>query len=503
MEGELQRLRQENQALLQALEEARQQLEGVIDFPHYNILPVLSFSVEGTLIYANPAKQQLLPSIQVLSDILPEITPEECGRIIAGNETRQAAFVDQQRHYQLLLRGVQKLNRVLAYGFDDTALVDLNELLRQKVIQANQANEAKDQFLAAMSHELRTPLSSIIGNGELLLEHCSGGEGRELVDSVLLAGRNQLALVNDILYMSKIQSGKFTVEESPYDFAEMLAEVTSMSSDLARTAGLELVVDIRNQEQRLLLGDRQRLVQVLINLLGNAIKFTPEGRVTLTTEVLGERLYLTVQDTGIGMDVAFIKRLFSRFEQADGSIARKFGGAGLGLYISLSIAEMMGGTIDVTSELGEGSTFELILPYRPTQLRLKRDQGAEAGQTAQLHGRVLVVEDTPAMQLLISRILTKVGVEVVVAGNGIEGVEALAANRFDLVLMDMQMPEMDGIEATRQIRARGDLTPIYALTANVMPQHRDAFLTAGCNGFLSKPIDRSQLLETLQDHLPS
>ncbi len=324
--------------------------------------------------------------------------------------------------------------------------------------QARVVGKAKDDFLASMSHELRTPLTAIIGNSEFLAEQERDPERRDIISSIELAGRSQLALVNDILDMSKIESGKFSVEEIPYNLAQLLKDLEYMLSTRAKDAGLQLLTRQSKPEQHLLVGDAQRIGQILINLIGNAIKFTEFGTVSLTTRVAGQHIIFQVKDSGIGMSPETIRRLFQRFEQADGTISRRFGGSGLGLFISWNLAEMMGGTIQVSSREGVGSTFELLLPYRPSTTAVDggEQQGAVVADDSsasgsilneQLQGHVLVAEDTPELQLLERRILESFGLTVTTANNGQEALEQVVEHHFDLILMDMQMPVMDGVNA--------------------------------------------------------
>ena len=231
-------------------------------------------------------------------------------------------------------------------------LRDLSLLL--SIENAKQTNRAKDEFLASMSHELRTPLTSIIGNSEYLSEKIFVPELKEIVRDIEMAGRGQLALVNDILDMSKIESGKFTIDETPYNLDRLLDSIERMVTIRVQDAGLKLVLEQKNQEKFQLVGDSQRIAQILINLLGNAIKFTKQGQITLTTWVEDQQLNFQVKDTGIGMSSEEQEHLFKRFEQADSSISKRFGGSGLGLYISMNLAKLMGGDMNASSQSGQG-----------------------------------------------------------------------------------------------------------------------------------------------------
>ncbi len=388
--------------------------------------------------------------------------------------------------------------------FNGAVLVlrDLRKLIEAEATE--RAGKAKDDFLASMSHELRTPLTAIIGNSDLLLDREEDEEKRLLLDSIYTASRNQLALINDILDMSKIESGKFTIDEVDFDLSELLHNIQNMLMARASDDGLSLEFIQETPHPYLLIGDPQRIGQILINLIGNALKFTVKGGVTVTSRVDQGYLLFRVEDTGIGMDAETVGRLFQRFEQADSSTSRRFGGSGLGLFISRNLAELMQGSIVAESEAGTGSVFTLSLPYRSSKTPVDGASDGSRDLSAirqKFEGSVLVAEDTPELQLLERRTLELLGVQVTVANNGAEAVELAASHPFDLILMDMQMPVLDGIDATRQLRAQGVTTPVVALTANVMQKHRDAFYDAGCNGYLEKPFDKQALVKQLCNYL--
>ncbi|MBT7308130.1 MAG: response regulator, partial [Gammaproteobacteria bacterium] len=356
-------------------------------------------------------------------------------------------------------------------------------------------------------HELRTPLTTIIGNCELLADQTHNSENRQLIHSIEVAGRSQLTLVNNILDLSKIESGKFTIEALPYNLMKLLNEVEQIFTTQVKDAGIDLRIKLQSPLPFQLLGDDQRIRQILTNLIGNAIKFTQQGSVSVTIQREESLLCFRIQDSGVGIAAEDLKRLFDRFEQANSSISRRFGGSGLGLHISAQLAKQMGGSIAVESTLGEGSTFLLNLPYQESNLPTpaRETSATHTRATAlneQLRGTVLVAEDTPELQLLERRILESIGVRVTIADNGKEALALATTEPFDLILMDMQMPVMDGIEATKKLRAIHNTTPIVALTANVMQKHRDAFFQAGGDDFLSKPINRTELKSILTRYLP-
>jgi len=381
------------------------------------------------------------------------------------------------------------------------------DITAQKEVERLQfeTSKAKDEFLASMSHELRTPLTAIIGHSELLVEQEPDREKRRSLQTIEHAGRIQLALVNDILDISKLESGKFTVDEAPYNVSTLIHNIEQMFSIQAHDKGLFLKVVQQIPESHLLLGDKHRVQQILINLISNAIKFTEQGGVTLSIWHVDGQIHFKVKDSGIGIPSETVEQVFKRFEQADSSISRRFGGSGLGLYISINLAKLMGGDIRVESIEGEGSQFQLNLPYKvstlPAEAHANQYDNEGRSPVESLHGNLLVAEDTLELQILERRMLESMGFTVAIAENGLKAVELASTQPFDAVLMDMQMPVMDGIEATQNIRQQHPELPIIAVTANVMQKHRDAFHAAGCSGFISKPIDRNVLRETLTEML--
>ncbi len=372
-------------------------------------------------------------------------------------------------------------------------------------------HESKDEFLATMSHELRTPLATIIGNLEHLLrsQWVRGVEAEkgglvEVLESSHRAATRQLYLVNDLLDMSKIGSGKFSVVMHPYDFAELVREVAEIFQLRAEKQGIALSLEGALPATHLM-GDATRISQILINLLSNALKFTSEGAVTLRIGIRDEQIEIQVEDSGIGISAEDQQRMFGRFEQAekkfDPALVRS-SGSGLGLYISQQLAKRMGGGLSVESRLGVGSIFTLTLPYQPTEeavglgdIQPQVDQQPAIRNYA---GAVLIAEDDYELQLVERRILEETGLTVSIAANGREAVTLATRNRYDLILMDLNMPEMDGISATRSLRAQGIEIPIVALTANVLDQHREQFAAVGGVDFLTKPIEQPRLHAILQ-----
>jgi len=403
-------------------------------------------------------------------------------------------------------------------------LARLNTQLEASVKQANvmtceaqAASEIKSQFLANMSHEIRTPMNAIIGFTEVLVEEDLTDEQKEFVAIVMDAGRTLLTLINDILDFSKIEAGKLDIESVHCSPTKLLTTVESLMRPLAAKKGLELEV-IRSGEFPLQIRtDPGRIHQCLINLVGNAIKFTEEGYVHINVSLEetdnGPHLHLSVEDTGIGIPPDRQAVIFEAFCQADNSTTRKFHGTGLGLAITKQLARLLGGDLTVRSEVGKGSVFLLIIPVGMDSadgVFSHSDNGAEGSSAEQdqsnqfdLSGHILVAEDCQTNQALMKLLLERMGFEVTIAQDGNDAVQKALAQQFDLIFMDMQMPEMNGYDAVTTLRKEAYEKPIIALTANAMKGDENKCIDAGCNDYLSKPIDRKKLLKIIHEYLPS
>jgi signal transduction histidine kinase/CheY-like chemotaxis protein len=404
----------------------------------------------------------------------------------------------------------------------------IERIVEQRTVELVKANRAKDDFLANMSHEIRTPMTAIIGFAETLLDDEVDERQRvSAIETIRRNGEHLLRIINDILDLSKIEAGKFDIERLRCSTVAIVEEVLSLISARARSKGLAFEVRYQTEIPETIETDPTRLRQILINLIGNAIKFTESGSVRLNIRYLPanqppvERGWLgyDIIDSGVGMSPEQASQIFKPFTQADETMSRRYGGTGLGLTISRYLARMLGGDITFTSEPGRGSAFSAMIAtgdltgvsmIQPLHVlnEPRNDPSGQSQATASssLSCRILLVEDGPDNQRLISFLLKKAGAEVQIAENGREAVERLMAADLppvDLVLMDMQMPVMDGYQATRALRESGFTKPIIALTAHAMSTDRDKCLAAGCDDYISKPIDRARLYRVIKEQFAS
>jgi two-component system, sensor histidine kinase and response regulator len=382
--------------------------------------------------------------------------------------------------------------------------------LEKSKLQSEKSSQIKSSFLSNMSHEIRTPMNAIIGYAHLLEQKITDPEQKEYIDRINDASKHLLGIINDILDLSKIEAGKMILEERPFKLDKLISEVRSIVIEMVKVK--KLYIDIEKIDcPEVIIGDSNRIRQILINLLSNAVKFTDTGGISLVLYIENQiddthvNISFKVKDTGIGMTDEQQKRLFQEFEQADSSTTRLYGGTGLGLSISKKLSELMNGLLTVESKLNEGSEFILTIPVEIDELEstlntIDLEDSLEI--KPKIGSKILLAEDNFLSQKLAHRILTNMGMEVTVANNGKIAVDLAKSKSFDLVILDIQMPVMDGIEAAKQMRLFNKKTPILAMTANAFSEDKVLCLKAGMNDYISKPIDPKSLSRALSNWIP-
>ena len=403
----------------------------------------------------------------------------------------------------------------------EEAIRELNLNLEQKVEERTRelavASAAKIQFLANMSHEIRTPMNAILGFAQLLDHDELTLEQHDTLQRMRSAGDALIRIIDDILDITKLDADQLRIEHRPFYLNDTLRQLDDITRSMAQAKGIRLKIESNRPMTGPLIGDDLRLQQVLINLTSNAIKFTSEGEVNVSVTPLSEdantaRIRFDVKDTGIGISPDILPKLFNPFTQADESITRRFGGTGLGLAISRRLVDLMGGTLDVKTSVGQGSTFGFVLTFRradpntPQNSVQAKDSAPASRHSALDQLRILIVDDSSMNRMMLERALTQAGAVATTAEDGQQALQRLKIQpqAFDAVLMDIQMPVMDGLTATRLIRDDSQLKtlPVFALTAGVLDEEREAALAAGVNDFLTKPVDLDQLAETLSSLRP-
>lgn len=533
------RVRQQTETLRQSLERElalEHRYRQLIEASHDGIV---TLDAEGRFTSANHAAEELFgwPTSELAGKHFSEVLPaNERSRLVAlwqrwkvkpEPSRLETAFINRAGKrlvVELTVVPLDQSGAALVLARNVTAQKIHEQQLRAAKEAAEQANRIKTEFLANMSHEIRTPLTAIIGMTELALDTNLTREQREYLETVLTSARGLLRIIDDILDLSRVEAGKLKLNERPFSLPALCDQIYRMVLVRAQQKNLDLSYEIAPEVPHIIAADEDRLRQVLINLLGNAIKYTDEGYVKLEVTVesrpaeASEQLLLhfRVRDSGVGIPPEMQEAIFLPFYQVDGSSSRRHGGAGLGLAIAKRLVELMGGRIWVESQPGRGSTFHFTIRCRPAEVSEVAPSKASISRPSAGPLKILVCEDNPVNQQLIRRLLEREGHHVRVCNNGKEALRALEEECFDLVLMDVQMPEMDGLQATQEIRAleqaiqAGELPapkgssyenlcergriPIIALTAHAMSGDRERCLAAGMDGYLSKPISAAQLL---------
>ncbi|MDR0974887.1 MAG: response regulator [Ruminococcus sp.] len=432
----------------------------------------------------------------IAADVFAECDRLECGTVVS----RSTVYPLSDRFYSL--RCVKFAPAEGVHGGYLLVINDVTEIAKAK-LEAEAASTAKSSFLSNISHEIRTPMNAIIGMTSLALKEELPDKVRLYLKNTSDASARMLSLINDVLDLSKIESGKMEIVNADFDFCKMMMNSINVVSPLAKEKNIEIVIPEKLHFTNYLHSDELRLSQVIINLLSNAVKFTPDGGTISVQGALSDdnMLSVSVSDTGIGIAPENLPKLFDNFEQADTSITRRFGGTGLGLAISRKITELMNGTLTVSSELDKGSVFTLTIPALFTG-EISSDESLKDEILINFKGkRILVTEDIEVNRLIVTALLEDSGCIIDEAENGEIAVNLLKNNPYDLVLMDMQMPVMDGLSATREIRKFNPSVPIIAMTANAFKEDEKRCFDAGMDGHISKPIDADSFLLILSSYL--
>jgi signal transduction histidine kinase/ActR/RegA family two-component response regulator len=461
-------------------------------------LTLLTLLLEVFLIF-RPMVKQVANQMESLKQVSKNLNYE-----VTERDKTQIAL--QKSRNELEIR-VEKRTADLTKEITERTLAEKN-LIKAKSV-AEIANRAKSDFLATISHEIRTPLNGIMGMTELLIEKRLTGKKQFYAEMIQISGKSLLRVINDVLDFSKIESGEINFEEEAIDLRETRQEFRGLFAELAKKKGLSFKTRIHNKVPKCVKGDRHRIHQILINLLSNALKFTKSGEINFRIEAKEQEnitlICFVVEDTGIGINKSAQETLFQPFTQADSSTTRQYGGTGLGLTICKKLADLMNGHIRMESKEGKGSRFVLELPMEVLETTPKQSVPEKQKKiTLSKKTRVLVVEDNIINQRLFQIMLKNMGIQVRVSNNGLEALNALKKEKFDAVLMDCHMPEMDGMEAIQIYRKSEQdnnlpRTPFVAVTANVMQHEEKLCLQAGFDRFMGKPVDKQEFQKVLHE----
>lgn len=489
-------------------EEKTELVKSMALFPILNPNPVIRTDLIGNIILENAPAENIreiewegksYEKTVFLQKISSELTKE-------NNKLHLEIFQQPESYYSLYCMLLEDNNQVNFYFNNITKLKENEKQLKEAKFRAEASDKAKEEFIANMSHEIRTPLHAITGLSKILKKSNLNPDDQKLVGHIARSGDHLHSLINNILDFTKISAGEFQVNLTTFSFRHLIKQLDSILHNLASEKGLELIFDISPNIYELLIGDETSLRQVMLNLLSNSLKFTEKGSVTLIAMPVSDsennqELEIKIIDTGIGMSNEFLNKIFDKFSQEDASLGRKYGGTGLGTAITKKLVQLMGGTIIVSSQKNEGTTFCIRLPFEKNLQKIKL--GSEEKRFDKLNSKkILIVEDNDINLLVARTVLSYHGLTIFEAKNGLEAINHPEINKVDLIFMDLQMPEMDGFAATEYLRKNLELkVPIVALTANAVKTEIDRCFEIGMNDYVLKPFNEIHLLDVLSKNL--